>query len=621
MSRGASGAVPDTGGAAARSPGSSGPASDGSAGDGSRRRGRSGTGRQHPTDGGAWRLVTAIAGAYPWSVETTADCHRALEFLDAPTSAADVRRAGYVLAGPAALGWVVLVSLLAPGVGVALLAPTAGAFGLGVAHAVHRGPAVLAGLRRTRAIGAASGLVGRAALRMRMEPTTERAARFAARTGEGPLARSLATHVERSVGTPRSGLEGFAAEWRDWFPALDRTTALLAAAADAPSGERGRTLDRAMTAVREGTRDRMAAFVAAIRSPATAVYAVGVFLPLALVGVLPAARVAGIRVPIGGLALAYDVLLPIGLGVATVWLLTRRPVTFPPPRVGHDHPDVQDRRRLGAAVGGGGGLVAGWVAGRVVAPWASPVAGVGVAVGVALVVGYGPIRTVRQRVRAVEDGLPDALYLVGRRVMAGEAVESAVAAAGAELPGPTGSTFAAAAGVQRRLRVGLRDAFLGEYGALTDLPSARTRSAAALLALAAREGQPAGGAIVAMADQLDELARTEQAARRKLSTVTETLRHTAALFAPLVGGTTVALAARMAHHGPATAVTGDPFAVGALGQVVGAYVLLEAALLTTLATGLQRGLERSLVGYRVGVALLTATATYLAAVAVAGSLF
>jgi hypothetical protein len=77
----------------------------------------------------------------------------------------------------------------------------------------------------------------------------------------------------------------------------------------------------------------------------------------------------------------------------------------------------------------------------------------------------------------------------------------------------------------------------------------------------------------------------------------------------------------MAHHGPATAVTGDPFAVGALGQVVGAYVLLEAALLTTLATGLQRGLERSLVGYRVGVALLTATATYLAAVAVAGSLF
>jgi hypothetical protein len=376
-----------------------------------------------------------------------------------------------------------------------------------------------------------------------------------------------------------------------------------------------------MTAVREGTRDRMAAFVATIRSPATGVYAVGVFLPLALVGVLPAARVAGIRVPVGSLALVYDVLLPLGLGVATVWLLTRRPVTFPPPRVGHDHPDVRDRRWLGVAVGVAGGLAAAWVAGRVVDPWVRPVAGVGVAVGVALVVGYGPVRRVRQRVRAVEDGLPDALYLVGRRVMAGEAVESAVAAAGSELPGPTGSTFATAAGVQRRLRVGLRDAFLGEYGALADLPSSRVRSAAARRALAAREGRPAGGAIVAMADQLDELARMEREARRELSTVTETLGHTAALFAPLVGGTTVALAARMARHGSATAATGDPFAAGALGQVVGAYVLLEAGLLTTLATGLEQGLERSLVGYRVGVALLAATATYLAAVAVAGAVF
>jgi hypothetical protein len=567
-----------------------------------------------------WRLVTILADAYPWAVDSAADCRRALAFLGAPASAEDVRRAGYVLAPPAAIGWAVLLALSAPGVSVAVLGTTSGAVGLGVAHVVHRTPTVLADLRRTRAVGAASGLVGRVALRMRLEPTTERAARFAARTGDGPLARSLAAHVERAVGTPRSGLGSFAAEWRDWFPALDRATALLAGAADAQPGERGRTLDRAMAAVREGTRDRMAAFVASIRSPATAVYAVGVFLPLALVGVLPAARVAGVRVPVESLALVYDVLLPVGLGVATGWLLSMRPVTFPPPHVGHDHPDVTDRRRLALAVGLVGGLAAAWSAGRVVAPWSRPIAGVGVAVGVSLVVGYEPVRTVRERVRAVEDSLPDALYLVGRRVMAGEAVESAVAAAGSELPGPAGDVFATVAGVQRRLRVGLRSAFVGEYGALADLPSSRTRSAAVLLSLAAHEGRPAGGAIVAMADQLDELERMEREARRELSTVTETLGHTAALFAPLVGGTTVALAARMARGG-STTVAGDPFAAAALGQVVGVYVLLEAVLLTTLATGLERGLERSLVGYRAGVALLTATTTYLAAVAVGGALF
>ncbi len=564
-------------------------------------------------------LTGALARAYPWSADASDECARSLAFLDASVSGADVVRAGYVLAVPVGVAWMLLVALLRPGSGGAVLATAGAAVGLGATHLFHRAPVVLARLRRTRTLGAVSGLVGRVALRMRVEPTTERAARFAARTGDGPLAGSLAAHVERSVGTPRSGLEGFAAEWREWAPALDRTTALLAAAADAERDERDRTLDRATAALREGTRDRMASFAASIRSPAAGLYAFGVFLPLALVGVLPAARVSGLRVSVGSIALLYDVLLPVGLGVASVWLLARRPVAFPPARVGRAHPDVPDRRVFAAAAGLAAGLATAWAAGRVVGPWSRPVAGLGVATGTALVVNYEPVRDVRDRVEAVEAGLPDALYLVGRRVLSGEAVETAVAAAGEELDGPTGEVFADAAGIQRRLRVGLRASFLGEYGALSALPSPGVRSAAALLSLAASEGRPAGGAIVAMADQLDELGRVEREARREISTVTETLRHTAALFAPLVGGTTVALAGRMGQTG-ATAATGAPLDAGELGLAVGAYVLAEAVVLTALATGLERGLARSLVGFRVGVALVAATTTFLLAVLAAGTL-
>jgi hypothetical protein len=60
--------------------------------------------------------------------------------------------------------------------------------------------------------------------------------------------------------------------------------------------------------------------------------------------------------------------------------------------------------------------------------------------------------------------------------------------------------------------------------------------------------------------------------------------------------------------------------VPVLGRVVGAYVLILAALLTALATGLERGFDRTLVTYRVGIALPTATATYLVAFAGAGAL-
>ncbi|MEF8827886.1 MAG: type II secretion system protein, partial [Haloarcula sp.] len=57
-----------------------------------------------------------------------------------------------------------------------------------------------------------------------------------------------------------------------------------------------------------------------------------------------------------------------------------------------------------------------------------------------------------------------------------------------------------------------------------------------------------------------------------------------------------------------------------LGPVVGWYVLVLAVLLTALSTGLHRGLDRALVGYRAGLALLSAAATFLVAVVATGLL-
>jgi hypothetical protein len=193
-------------------------------------------------------------------------------------------------------------------------------------------------------------------------------------------------------------------------------------------------------------------------------------------------------------------------------------------------------------------------------------------------------------------------------------VEVAVESAADAVSTPAGDVFADAAGVRRRLRVGVREAFLGRYGVLSDLPSPRTRSAAALLAVAATEGRPAGRAVVATADHLRELRRVESEARRELASVTGTLSNTAALFAPLVGGATVAMAARMGAAETAL-IEGGARTLGPalLGVAVGAYVLALAVILTALSTGLDRGLDRTLVGYRVGLALLSATVAYLAA--------
>jgi Flp pilus assembly protein TadB len=534
---------------------------------------------------------------------------RALSFLGWRVGAREFRRLtrGTALAGGAIVAAATLAATGSPGIaaGIGCLTALCGVVGGG------RVPLALAHLRRTRALGDAGTLVGLVVLRMRIEPTVEAAVEFASSAGEGPLARSLGANAERARGSGRAGLDAFAAEWSPWFPATARAASLVAAAAATPAADRDETLDRALGAVQRGTRDRLADFLSAIRGPVSGLYAFGVLLPLALVGLLPAARVAGLGVSVRAVAVVYDVLLPAALVAAGGWLLGRRPVAFPPPHVGRTHPDVPDRRASALFAGVAAGAV-GWVlAGRLVATWSAPVAAVGCGAGAGLVVvGHAP-KQVRDRIRAVEAGLPDALARVGRRVADGEALETALAAAGEEVAGPTGARLAAAAWRMERLGEGPQRALCGPAGAFESVRSRRVRGAASMLALAATEGAPAGRALVSLAEELDALAAVESEARRELGRVTDTLTNTATAFGPLVAGATVALAARVAAEG--SGPLGGGLSVGPLGLAVGGYVLVSAAVLTALATALVRGLDRALLTYRVGLALPTATATYLTA--------
>lgn len=560
---------------------------------------------------GGVRLAARLA---PVAVSPSDDLRRALSFLGSDLDAAVVVRAGYGAGSLAACGTLGVATLAPVGVGPVLLLASL-LVGGGVAHAVHGAPRYLARLRRAAALGEAPGLVGRAVLRMRIDPTVEGAADFAAETGRGPLSASLAGHLRRARGRPTSGLAAFGRAWADWLPELRRATGLVRAAAAEPSADRARTLDRALETVLSGTEERMASFAGSVSGPTTALYAFGVLLPLALVSVLPAARVAGVAVGLPALVVVYDLALPVTLLLASGWLLARRPVAFRPPSVPRSHPDVPERRWPPVAAAAGAVAVA-LALTRTRLAWAAPLVAVGGALGGALLARYRPVLSVRAHARAVEAGLTDAAHLVGARVRDGESVERAVAAAAEEVPDETGAMLAEAGAVAERLRVDVHEAFLGEHGALAAVPSPRARSVATLIALAGREGRPAGRALVAMAEHLDDLASVERAAERDLARVTGTLRSTALLFGPLVAGATVAMAGGVGTSG---AFGGDPIPTPQLGLAVGAYVLALSAILAGLAAALSAGLDRALIGYRVGRALCVATVAYLVAFLGAGA--
>lgn len=554
-------------------------------------------------------LVRSLAALYPAAVEPSADLEEALSFVDSPHDAETIVRAGYGAGMLAVVPPLLLLPLGAPLTFVlffALVTPIA------TTYTVRSLPRLQAAFRRTEALGETPNLVGRAVLRMQIQPSLESAVRFAADTGSGPLSDDLAAHIDRSIGTPKTGLLSFTEAWADRFPALRRSAHLLAAAQDAPAGERERTLDRSLAAVLDGTRSQMAEFTASIRTLTTGLFAFGIMLPLALIALVPTVPMVGVSINIWILVFLYDVALPACLVGAGVYLLVHRPVAFPPPTIGHDHPDVPDRLWLRALWGvlAGSGVYAIVVA---VGPaHLAPIVAGGFGLGVALLAVYSPILAVRHYVRDVEDHLTDALYIVGRQVSDGESVESAVELAATRVPGATGAVFEHAAGLQRRLQIGVESAFLGSHGALEDVPSPRARGTAALLAIASSEGKPAGRAIVSMADHLEELSEVEAETKRNLAKVTGTLDATAAYFAPMVAGVTVGMAAMMASQDVFTSSEVDAAAFPAepLAIVIGIYLVMLCFILLPLSIALRHGVDRALIGYHVGRALTTSMVLY-----------
>lgn len=457
-------------------------------------------------------------------------------------------------------------------------------------------------------MGGAPDLLSLAVLRLRISATAEGAATFAASHADGPLARDLTLKTRAAAGTPVAGWESLAAAWGNRLPELRRAVSLLLAATETDGRDRERLLDTALDAVLDGTEDRLIGFAGDLQGPTTAIYAFGVVLPLAFVGALPTLRAAGIDVGLVALATVYDVVFPLSLLLASIWLVARRPVAIAPAAVDPTHPRLPPRaRRLTLLLPTV--AIAGYIGASIVFPqWAPPMVVPGLLIGVTLVVWYRPEVTIREETRALERAFPDALTIVAQEIGRGIAPEVAIETVAERLTGPAGEVFGDASRVSRRRGVGPKTAFLGDDGALRHHPGNRLRSGVTLLTLAAREGPAGATVLVSLAEHLQALQTVEKRVRRELGTVVGTLRSTAWCFAPLIGGTTVALAGRM--DGAALGGASATLPTAGLATVVGVYVLFLAALLAALATGLHRGPDRASIGLHVGFAVISASVVY-----------
>ena len=466
-----------------------------------------------------------------------------------------------------------------------------------------RGPALRRTYRRSTAIGAGPALVSYAVLKLRLDPSMESAADFAADSVGGHLGASLASH-RKAAATGREALADFAADWADLDPSMQRAVSLLGVAVETPSADRPAVLDRALNTVLEGAKERVTAFAADTRGPVMGIYAFGVMLPLALVGMLPVVSTTGGGVPLVLLALGYDFVIPVGLIAAGSWLAVKRPAVAA--RSGR--PGLfEETTPSNALVTGLAAGISGLVLGSLVLPdWSRWLLAFGTGIGSFLLVLLSPLRERLETIEAVEAGLPDALAVVGQSLAEGTPIERAVPAVGDRAPGEIGSLFARAGRRHRRLGVSIDEAFRGDLGVLRDVPSDRIATAVSLVTAAARHGPAGGRTLRSVAEYFDSLQRVERESRRELARTTSTLRQTAIVFAPAIAGVTVALATGM----DSVDAPGDPVQVAMLGRIIGWYVIALAVVLPSLSVVVERGFAPIRMGYRSAIALVTGVLVY-----------
>lgn len=450
-------------------------------------------------------------------------------------------------------------------------------------------PLLLATRRRAAWSGALPGFVSRVALGMRLTPTLEMGVRAGFATG-CPLTK----RVPRRTGLASDAV--LSTTMADLGPAAQRATGLLSAAATA--ADSNTLLDRAVETALDGTREQMRTYASGLQGPVTAIYAFGVVLPLALVGILPAAPLAGYQLPLLALALALDIFLPVCIVTGTVWLIARRPVVHPPPKLSASHPTMGNG--LNVATAGLLGALAGILLTRFLPSWTIWITPTAWGVGAAFLTRYQPAVLVTDSVRTTQAAVPDLLALLGDSMTDGLPPEHALSRA-SEVPGTAGTIAADARTIQELLGIPVPDALGGDHGPLADLDDRQSAAITALVESASTAGEPGGRALTRYADHLDALAELERSVSADLARITGTLGQTAAIYAPAIGGVTVALATRLRDTSDTLATAGDGFAL-----VVGGYVLVLALVLPALATSLQDGWCRVRIGSNVGRTLLLA---------------
>lgn len=505
---------------------------------------------------------------------------------------------------------------------------------------------IKAGFMKISSLGDIPEILSYIIMSMKLVPNLEHAVLFAARNSQRPLATDLKKLTWdlnlRLYNSMDDALLSFADLWGRNSEYFKRSLHLIkSSTAEPDEAQRVITLNRALDISLEGTESLMEAFAEKLKTPSYVLYSIFILIPLALVALLPAVTVVGMKPEITDLVLLYDFVFPSLAAIYSEYILMQRPVAFIQGKIPDAHPDLADirqRKRIAIlsgvivcaltaplgyvllALGNPGGIVSTTPLGGYLLPALPLVVGGTAGLSIYLYSSSLPYKKIRDRIKQMEQEFADSLFVLGRRISEGKSPEEAFAHTARTMEGSKiGEAYEGISMNLLSMRTNLRDAvFDEEFGAFRHVYSERIRNTMLLFTESVHKNHEAAGAsIIKLADHLKELSGVEERIRRSLYDVTSTMRTTAAIFAPLIAGITLALSevitkilnqvSERVSKVPAD-LSGMPVEISpeTFSQsippdqfllAIGVYIVLISAILTRFAGAIEYGGEREQLKY------------------------
>jgi Flp pilus assembly protein TadB len=532
-------------------------------------------------------------------------------------------------------------------------------------------PKIQAKFIKIRSLGDIPEILSYIVMSMKLVSNMELAISFAAENSSRPLASDMRKliwdmHV-RVYSSMDDALIAFANQWGRNSEYFKRALHLVKSSTNEPDeAQRVITLNKSLDIVLEGTRKMMEGFAARLKTPTYILYSIFILIPLALVALLPALTIVGVHIEPVILILIYDLILPIITFAYAQYILLQRPATFPPPRIPDEHPrlvNIRYRKNLVMVVslivavcisasgfmwlslGNPGGIISTGAMDGYISVFFPFIWGITAFITIYTLGVYTPYKNIRDEIKEIESQFADALFVLGRRITEGRSPEWAFMQTAQTMKGSLiGETFE---DVARNLSI-LRTTLIGaifdkEYGAFRNIYSERVHTTMHLFTKSVYKSHTAAGiAIVKLADHLKELQEVEENIKRSLYDVTSTMRSTAILFAPLIGGITLALSEviqkileNIAHE---ASKLPDDIGMGAIMEDVGSgmeqsispdvfmfsigfYMIILVVILVRFAGGIEYGEDKAQFMYDLGSLLPVSILVFTLSVVVSRILF